>query len=139
MTAKIYFERVRQAEKRLRMIAKQREHWEEMATRMSGTSEVKIRSTDMHSPTEDVATRLVDLGRELDAEEAKYLEIVREAKRIIDRIPQDKFREILTLRYICGHSWKIIQDEMDYTGEKTVYRVHGWALQEAAKMIPNDT
>ena len=135
MNAKSYFERVRMAEKKLYLIRRQREHWEEMATRMSGTSEVKIRSTNMHSPTEDVALHLADLGHDLDEEEAKYTAIVKEAKWVIEQIHQERFREVLTLRYICGHSWKTIRDEMDYAGEKSVYKVHGWALLEAGKIL----
>lgn len=139
MTAKEFFERVLDAEKRLYLIRQKRAHWEEMATRMSGISDVKIRSTDMHSPTEDAATRLADLSRELDEEEARYTALVQEAQKVIDHLPQEKFRQVLTLRYLCGHSWKTIWDEMDYHGEKSVYRVHGWALQAAQQWIPNDT
>jgi hypothetical protein len=89
----------------------------------------------MHSPTEDVALHLADLGHDLDEEEAKYTAIVKEAKWVIEQIHQERFREVLTLRYICGHSWKTIRDEMDYAGEKSVYKVHGWALLEAGKIL----
>jgi len=142
MNAKTYFERVHQAEKRLYLIRRQREHWAEMATKLSGVSDVKIQTTEVRHPTEDAAIHLADLHRELDEEEKKYVAIVQEAKRVIEQIPQERFREVLTLRYLCGHSWKTIWDEMDYAGQKSVFRVHGWALQAAQKIldrIPNDT
>lgn len=139
MNAKEYFERVAGAERRLYLIRKQREHWEDMVSKLSSVSDIKIRSTNIHSPTEEAAEHLVDLTRDLEAEEARYTALVREAKEVIDKIPQERFRTVLTLRYICGHSWRTIWDEMDYTGSKSVYKVHGYALREAQKWIPKET
>ena len=143
MTVRQYFERVRQAERELWLIQKKREHWEDIASRMSGSSEVYVRSIEKRSQVENVAVHLVDLVDDLAEEEQKYARIDREAREVIAQIPQPRFREVLTLRYICGHSWKTIRDEMDYVGEKSVYKVHGWALLEAGKilrkLIPNDT
>ena len=135
MRAKEYFERVRQAEKELWLIQKKKAHWAEMVTRMSGNSEVYIRTLEKRSPTENAAVHLADLGAELEQEEREYLRVDREARELIAKIPQPRFREVLTLRYICGHSWKTVRDEMDYEGEKSVFKVHGWALLAAEKIL----
>lgn len=142
MSAKEFFEQVRQAERELYLIRRKQAHWEEVATRLSGVSEVHIRSTDMHSPTEMAGVNLADLDSQMQEEAQRYLEIERKARWVIDHIPQQRFREVLTLRYICCHSWKTISDEMEYQDEKSVYRVHGWALQAAEKILaipPNTT
>ena len=139
MTTREYFERVREAERELWRIQRQREHWEEMATRLSGMGETAIRSTDIRSPTETAGIHLADLSRDLDEDERRYTEIVREARALIAKIQQSKFREVLTLRYICCHGWKRISEEMQYTGEKSVYVVHGWALKAAEQYLPENS
>ena len=68
--------------------------------------------------------------------------LVRQAQDVIRQIPQARFREVLTLRYLCGHTWRTISDEMDYADGKSVFRVHGWALQAAdavLKIFPGNT
>jgi hypothetical protein len=144
MTVKQYFESVRQAERELKLIRRQQEHALELGTRLGGAGgETHIRSPGVRSPVETAGIRLADLDSELQAEAERYLALIAEARSLIAKIPQERFREVLTLRYICGHSWRTVSDEMDYEGEKSVYKVHGWALQAAEKifseMIPNDT
>ena len=136
MTIKQYFESVRQAERELKLIRRQQEHTLELATRMGGAGgETHIRSPGIRSPVETAGIRLADLSSELQSEAERYLALIEEARRLISRIPQERFREVLTLRYICGHSWRTVRDEMDYAGEKSVYKVHGWALQAAEKIF----
>ena len=135
MRAKAFFLRVLQAEHNLDLLRKQREHWEDMSAKLGGVSDVKIQVTEMRSPTEDAAVHLADLLQEIDEQEKKYLEIVKEARWVIEQIPQERFREVLTLRYICRHSWKTIWDEMDYRSEKSALHVHGYALKAAEKIL----
>lgn len=123
------------AEKRLYAIRKQREHWADIAAKMGGVSDVRVQVTDQRSPTEEAAVHLADLTAELDDEERKYVQIVQDAKEVIAKIPQERFRTVLTLRYICGHSWLTIWDEMEYTGRNSVYKVHGYALRAAQRYI----
>lgn len=143
MQAKAYFEAVRGAERQLWLIRQQQRHAMEMATKLGGQSEVHVRSPSVRSQVETAAIRLADLDSDMQRDVQRYMELVKEARRIIRQIPQEKFREVLTLRYLCGHSWRTISDEMDYNGEKSVYRVHGYALAAAQKIIsqviPDDT
>lgn len=134
---KAYLAAVRDAERQLWMIARKREHYQAMAIRMGGMSEVHVRSSDQHSAVESAAVHLADLEADLDAAEQHYAALVREAEELIQQIPQEPYRMVLTLRYILGHSWRTISDEMDYKDPKSVFRAHGWALKEAQKVLDN--
>lgn len=134
MQARAFFENVRQAERQLWLIRQQQEHAIEMATRLSGAGE-EIKSPNPQSTVETAAICLADLSKDLEERAAEYQKIVKAAQKIIDQIQQERFRQVLTLRYLCNHSWRTISDEMDYGGEKSVYKVHGWALREANKIL----
>ena len=135
MTAKEFMEKVRQAESELRLINKKRLHYQELAT------SIGVKLTGMPggqkggSMVETGAVAIVDLMAELDAKEKEYTAVVKKAEGLISKIRQEKFRKILTLRYITGCSWKIIRDEMEYKDEKSVYRCHGYALRELQKVM----
>ena len=136
MTAKQYFEGVRLAERSLYLIRQQQRHTFEMATKLSGPgAEQHIRSPNVHSGVENAGVRLADLENDLQAQADKYISQIGEARQIINQLPQARFREVLTLRYLCGHTWRTISDEMDYADEKSVFRVHGRALQAADAIL----
>lgn len=135
MKAKEYLGQVRRAEVELKLIAQKRKHYQELATsigvKLTGMPSAKKKS----SSVETGAIGLVDLENDLRKKESEYVNIVRKAEELIGKLPQEKFRTILTLKYICGHSWKLMRDEMDYADEKSVYRCHGYALKELQKLL----
>ena len=136
MDARTLFHSVRDAERALWMIRQQREHIREMSTKICGSGgDARIRNPNKRSYVEQAACRLADLDMELYQETEKYATLVHEAREIIKKIPKPKLREVLTLRYLCGHSWRTISDEMEYADEKSVYRAHGYALLEADRII----
>ena len=87
------------------------------------------------SRVEAAAMGIFDATAELEKQAAEFLAIVRNAEALIARIPQDKYRQILTLRYLAGWSFRSISDELRYEDPKSVYRAHGWALSEAQKVL----
>jgi hypothetical protein len=135
MTAKEFFAEVTKAEHELYLIRKRQEHAIDMATRLGGMSEVRIRSTGQRSAVESAAVNLADLSEEMIKEAEKYQALIRKAEKVISKIPQSKFRDVLHLRYLCGHTWRTISDEMDYSNPKSVYTVHGYALAAAEKVL----
>ena len=143
MQAKAYFEAVRNAERQLWLIKQQQRHAMEMATRMGGQSESGIKSPNVSSQVESAAIRIADLDADLQADVKRYQDLVHQARKLIQQIPQEKFREVLTLRYLCNRPWKAIKALMGYDGDKSVFRVHGYALAAAEKIlqkeIPSDT
>ena len=77
---------------------------------------------------------MVDILADLEAQIAKHAKIIKDAEKLISRIPQEKYRQLLTLRYLAGMSWSSISDEMGYQDRNSVYRAHGYALIEAGRV-----
>jgi len=50
-------------------------------------------------------------------------------------VPQERYRQILTYRYLCGWTFRSISDELEYNDPNSVYRAHGWALHEAQTVL----
>lgn len=135
MTAREYFDAVRDAERHLWAIARKREHYNALAYGIHGMGVTQIRTLSQRSPVERAAVALADLDADLDEEERHYAGIIRAAEDVIRQIPQERLRMVLTLRYICNHSWRTISDEMGYRDPKSVYRCHGWALKAAETIL----
>lgn len=135
MNAKEYMIRVRKAETELELLTARKRHYLDMIVSMGSSPDADRVQHGISSKTENVAIGLVSLARKTEEKIEEYVKIVHEAEELIGRIPQDNFRKILTLKYLCGHSWKLLQDEMDYADAKSVYRCHGYALKELQKLL----
>ena len=136
MTAKEFMQQVRHAENELKLIEKKRRHFQELATSIS------VNLTGMPSGGQQGASRvetgaigIVDLMAGLEQKAREYTALIVQAEQMLEKIPQDNFRKVLTLRYMLGYSWKTILDEMEYKDEKSVYRCHGYALKELQKFM----
>ena len=138
LRAKEYFHTVARAEREISLLQAKLRHYEDMGLSISGTGGSgpsgggKNRS---YSKVEAVAVSVVDLTADLMSQLQRYKAIVTEAERIIKAIPQEKYRQILTYRYLCGWTFRSISDELRYSDPKSVYRAHGWALMEAQKIL----
>lgn len=135
MTAKEYMNRVRIAEEMLKLVAEKKRHYQELATSIGVKLTGMPHGGGNTSKVETSAIGIADLQAKLEREEKKYVTLVTEAEELINRLPQDRFRQLLTLRYLCGHSWKLIRDEMDYADEKSVFRCHGYALKALQEIM----
>lgn len=124
-----------QTEKRLKVLLAKLRHFEELGlTITSNTSAVGGHQAGT-SRVELAAIGMVDSMRGLEEEIKTYAGIIREAQQVISQIPQERFRDILTYRYLCGWSLQSISDQMGYKDRNSVYRAHGWALSEAQRIL----
>ena len=135
MTAKEFMEQVRRAEVTLKLINERKRHYKELATSIGVKLTGMPSAKQGGSSVESGAIGLVDLDNELRKKEAEYVAIVKKAETAIDKIPQEKFRTVLTLRYLCGHSWKLLRDELDYADEKSIFACHRYALKALQKVL----
>ena len=139
MQAREFMERVRQAEEELKLIAERRRHYMEMATSTTSRLTPVVVKTGPSSKVENAVVGMTDLLTRLDVREAEYTAIVQQAEQLIERIPQFKFRQVLTLRYLAGlNSWQEISEKMGYTNKNSAANVHGYALKELDKVLTND-
>ena len=135
MQAKEFMLQVEKAEKELTLIGARRRHYIELATSMGGTGGTIPKNPTGSSRVEMAAVSLADLMQELSEKERAYVELVKKAEGLIAKIPQDNFRKVLSFRYLAGLSFRSVSDEMGYKDEKSVYRVHGYALQELQRLM----
>lgn len=136
MPVKEFLSQVQRAETELRLIAERRAHFEDLAASVGGgIAKATLDKPSGGSRVETAAIGLVDLLTDLDVKEREYAAVVKKAEELIGKLPQQNHRVVLTLRYILNRSWSYISNFMNYKDPKSVYRVHGWALQELQKLM----
>lgn len=89
--------------------------------------------------------KLSKLISDLDELENRYLDSVGELQEKItqiteriEKLPDERQKQVLYSRYIVGDTWERIAVDMQFY-IRHVYRIHGEALKEYAKMALNDT
>ena len=127
MTAREYMARVRDAERKIRTLARQRDHLLEVATAVSASGEMVKSSPG--SRVERAAVSIADLEAMIDAESAAYRAIYEEAQRTLAQLKSQRARDVLTLRYMAGMAWADVAGAMGFQDEKSVFRLHGRALK----------
>lgn len=135
MRAKDFFLAVRDAEHKIKVLRAKERKYRELASSITGMSETNIRSTGNRSRTESAAVRLVDVEDEIADAGEQYVALIEKAEQVLGQIKTQRYADVLTYRYILGLSWRSVADEMRYRDEKSVYRVHGWALAAAQRIL----
>lgn len=136
MQAKEFLNQVREAEKELVAISAKRRHFMDLMMSIgANTSSAVITKPTGASKTEAAAIGILEMTAMLADKEREYTAIVKRAEALIAKLKHEKFRQVLTYRYLCDWSWKSIMDEMRYKDEKSVYRCHGYALRELQKLM----
>ena len=131
MTAKEFFRQVRHAENELKVLNIKLTHYEDLGFSLGGASGVIGNKQRGSSRVEMAAIGAVDVMRELIDQQKAYMAIIARAEQVIRGIKQERYRQILNFRYLCGMSFRSISDELKYNDPNSVYRAHGWALHEA--------
>ena len=132
MKAKVFFQRVRAAESELKVLHAKEAHYHDlglsMSANMSGMPGHAVKGT---SRVELAAIGAVDVFQSIREQERELGAIIAQAEWVIKNISQERYRQILNYRYLCGWSFRSISDELEYSDPNSVYRAHGWALREA--------
>ena len=135
MRAKDFFLAVRDAEHKIRVLQSKRRRYQELASSITGMSETNIRSTGNRSRTENAALRLIEVEDQIGDAGERYVALIEQAENVLGQLKTQRYVDVLTYRYILGLSWRSVADEMRYHDAKSVYRVHGWALAEAQRIL----
>ena len=140
MKAKQYFLQVLAAEKELKLIRAKIRHYEDIGLSITGGSmdSPVVSHSRGSSRVEAAAMGIFDATRALEARAEEYVILIRRAEQMVAKIAQERYREILTFRYLCGWSWRSISDELGYKDQKSVFRAHGYALAEAQKILDRE-
>ena len=137
MTVREFFRQVRIAESELKVLNAKLDRFRDLGMSIggSGSSGVIGNKRRGSSRVELAACGVVDALRDLDEQRRRYMAVIRRAEKVIAAVPQEKYRQLLSYRYLCGKSLRWISDELDYTDPNSIYRAHGWALKEAQKVL----
>ena len=82
----------------------------------------------------DVVARIVDAERALDAQIDRMIALREEIQATIARVPDERMRVLLELRYLNGRTWEDVADQMNYT-TRNIYNLHSAALKAVATLI----
>lgn len=135
MKAKEFFRQVQRAERELKLLKAKVQHFEDLGLQITshiGGIGAKQRGA---SKTEAAAVGYLDSTANLTKQIYDYTALIARAEQVINAVQQEKYRQILTYRYLCGWSFRSISDELKYNDPNSVYRAHGWALTEAQKVL----
>ena len=135
MKSKEFFLTVQKAEHELKLLNARARHYEELGFSISGTAGVVGNKQRGTSRVEIAAIGNLDALRDLEKQKAEYLRIIHRAEKVISQITQEKYRQILSLKYLCGWSFRSISDELGYNDPNSIYRAHGWALVAAQEVL----
>lgn len=139
MTPKEYLLQVASAERQIRSIRARIDHYRDL-TIGSGMNmdNTPVTHSKGSSRTEMIAVGIIDALSRLNANLGAYEKIVSDAEKMIEQVPQENYRLILTYRYLCGMGFPRIGEELRYKDRNSIYRAHGFALIEFGKVMRKD-
>ena len=138
LTPKEYLEQVERAEKEIRVIKARIDHYRDLTMGSSMSMDnTPVTHSKGSSRTETIAVGIIDALGTLNANLGAYTAIVSDAEKMIAQIPQEKYRRILTYRYLCGWKLSKVGEELRYEDRNSIYRAHGWALVAFGKVMRN--
>ena len=141
--AKAYLMRLRHLNARINtLLDKSWAHKEAAGRATSRLTATRVSGTSNHSQVEDNVIRYIMAEQQADRLIDEFVDAKREAKRLIEQIDAERFRVVLTARYIDLLDWEGVRQVMrPLYGERlsiqTVYNVHGYALLAFEKILEN--
>ena len=134
MTAKEYLKQAERIELRIQIKKQRLQGYKDLATKVNTLiSDMPSGTRDVHSK-EKLMVQIVDLEQEIEAELQQLIDVKREINNTLSQIPNDDYRLLLELRYICNERWERIARQLHYS-KRSVYRHHGRALMELEKIL----
>ena len=94
----------------------------------------KVRAGGAADHRMDVVARIVDAERELDEKIDRMISMRAEIQDVIGRVVDERMRVLLELRYLNGHTWEQVAEEMNYT-TRNIYNLHSAALKVVAPLV----
>ena len=135
MTAKEYLRQLTRKDVRINALIERQQRYRELAARRTAVYRDAPGARRRTSSVEEYTAKIIDLEAEIDRRVDEYVDLTCEIETVIDRVEDDRYRDILRFRYINGWSWERIAREMHYD-RRQVTRLHGLALLEIEKRCP---
>ena len=136
MTAKEYLRQLSRKDARINALIERQRRYRELAERRTAVyRDTPGGGRRCSSSVEEYVVKIIDLEREIDRRIGEYVDLTREIEAAIDRVSDDRYRDILRYRYLNDWSWEKIAQEMHYD-RRQITRLHGLALLEIEKRCP---
>lgn len=128
MTAREYMRRLLRKSARIDALHERQRRYTTLAERMTASYSGMPGGKRQASRVEEYACKAADLARELDRRIDDYVDLVREAEQLIAQLRDDRYRDVLTFRYLNGWRFPRVARAMGYD-RKYTYRLHEQALR----------
>lgn len=136
MTAKEYLWRVRDAERDLKRLEQEYEQAKADILHLKAIQYDADKVTGGKiGDLSDAIAAVEGYMERLNAQWDKLIALRKEAKVLIDRIADGRYREVLTRRYLQGQSLEKIAVDLRYN-YRWIKRLHGRAIGEFEKLAP---
>lgn len=139
MTAKEYLRNIRDEQKEIRMLKNKRDGIILNSAKPAGIRYDKVRVQSSPKDPMEVFEHWSELQEEIDEHIDKLQKNRAEAIRLIRKINQSTYRQILMLYYLTPKSdhemmsWHDVATEMKYSDDR-IWHLHGYALQEFSRI-----
>lgn len=134
MTAKEYLRRIRDTESDLRSAEQDYQRARDDVMNLKAIQYDKNKVSNSHIG--DLSDAIAALEKYAERVNAKWDELIalrEEARALIERITDGRYRQVLILRYLDGLSWEQVAVNMDYDYYH-VHKLHGRALKIFSKI-----
>ena len=128
MDARQYLMQARGMRARIDALRERRQRYADLATRRTAHYRPDPGGgTNRVSSVEEYACKMADLDRDLARRIGMYAQLILDVERAIDRLEDQRHRDVLTYRYLNGWSWGRIARKMQYS-DRAVFQFHREAL-----------
>ena len=135
MTAKEYLNRISVLEDEIKRKQQRCITLRDVAMNTSvNNSNEAVQRTRNKSPLESIVTKVIDLEREIEADEARLVDLKAEVWEQLDKLTDEIQKRILWLRYVERKPWRYISVAVHFTS-RYVYKLHIKALDELEKIL----
>ena len=102
---------------------------------ISGDVVSRTRETDTMTET---VNKIIELRKELDRNIDIFVDMKREAKRMLSLLENPIYFKILNSRYVLYKTWEQIACDLDFTYQWVCGDLHGKALKEFQKILDRE-
>lgn len=137
MNTKEYLQQIHKAEGKIKRMERSRQQLRanlySIGSVSGEMSPDKVQSSTAGDAMEKLIAKVDMLEREIIREIAREKRLIRRISAEIERVPDDRYKNILQMRYIMCWKWERIAVDMDLD-IRYVYKLHGAALREFEKI-----
>lgn len=108
-------------------LVREKEEWRSLAEKITPSYSFEPKTQSVTSKVETGAENIVEIDKQLQEQIAKRVRLRLEIAKVIYALESEKYRYLLSSRYIDGKKWEQIALDMNYSVVQ-IWRMHGEAL-----------